>query len=249
MLLRRYSVGFPAPLITQPTSSLPGSGSNVGPPPQLGTSPQPLVGIQGQILNCQETRISLGTGTQSHSQPAPRWGALGRRGKKRQSLGSLLPQLPRPYPSRPDSKRNILTQVSQVHTKHRHTPRHIRGYESLRTHTPGPTYKDTYTCRTQELRYTHVLLNTCPRVYNHTQKPTHSPPPQGCTYMHRVPEHTEHICPPKGWVGELEALQPLFMKWRHTLCAQRHDSSCMSAQQGKLLMYYHSSHLLTTNTH
>ena len=85
-----------------------------------------------------------------------------------------LPQLPRPYPSRPDSKRNIPTQVSQVHTIHRHTPRHIHGYaESLRTHTPGSTYKDTHTCkRTQELKYTHVLLNACPHVHNHTHKPT-----------------------------------------------------------------------------
>lgn len=127
-----------------------------------------------------ESAHHLGTGTQSHSQPAPRWGALGSGGKReRQSLGSLLPQLPRPY-SRSDSKRNILTQVSQVHTLDRHTPRHIHGYaESLRTHTPGSTYKDTHTCkRTQELKHTHRLLNTCPHVHNHSLST-----PTGCTYM------------------------------------------------------------------
>ena len=88
-----FSGAFLPLLNAQPTSSLPGSGSNAGPPPHLGTSPPPLVGIRGQTLNGQEARISPSPGDRYPipQSACPKMGCLGEWGKKRETELGVSP--------------------------------------------------------------------------------------------------------------------------------------------------------------
>lgn len=157
--------GFPAPskhsLTPQPASCPPGPESNTRPPPQAKHLPLSPTGGSGLTPDCQEATTSPSPGDSLPRDGVP-WGG----GEKRKGLGFSPPPPPRLFPSRTDSKRNVLIGITSSLNVETHTQVHPHKCRKFtRTHTWISTHTHR---RTHTLKYTRALLNTCTCVHNHT---------------------------------------------------------------------------------